>query len=200
MPFIPVPNCVQARLIFQEDNGLIAQNVFYHATTSAPTSGDMDLIGETWLSIWVAQMVTSVTTNWALTSVNMRAMNEEEGIIMNYSPASPISGTGSGPVPDQVTYTVTWSTGLIGRSARGRTYGIGLLAEAIQNRNRLTDAWRTSLTNGWVNIMQEFESVGHALQVVSFVEGGVPRVTGRKLPILAGSVRFPLATQRRRLS
>jgi len=200
MPFIPVPNCVQARLIFQEDNGLVAQNVFYHATTSAPTAGDMEAIGELWGSLWVEYMVTSMTNNWALQSVNMRAMNEEEGIIMNYSGGMPISGTGANPLPDQVTYTVTWSTGLIGRSARGRTYGIGLLGEAVEGRNRLTDAWRTSLTNVWVNIMQAFQEDAHALQVVSFQEGGVPRVTGRKLPILDGSVRFPLATQRRRLS
>lgn len=128
-------------------------------------------------------------------------MNEEEGLEIFFSDGFPISGSSAGtPVPDQVAYTVTWNTGLVGRSARGRTYALGVPAESIVNNNRLTDAAHSDYQNRWTGIREDFEGIGHALQVVSFVDAGVPRAEGRKLPALSNNVRFPLATQRRRLS
>jgi hypothetical protein len=99
-----------------------------------------------------------------------------------------------------VTYTVTWSTGLIGRSARGRTYGVGLYGSQYENENRLKAVTQASMQTRWSNLLAIMETAGHALQVVSFQEGGVPRAEGRALPVLAANVRFPLATQRRRVS
>lgn len=202
MAFIPVLNCVQARLIWQEDSGVVAQNVFWHATTGAPLMADLEAIGATWGEMMTESgLGPNTTNNWALSSVALRAMNEEEGISLNYTGGMPISGTGAGyKLPDQVCYTVTWSTGLVGRSARGRTYVLGMAGEAVQNQNRLTDASQASFNNTWGVILEGFATEGHALQVVSFQEGGVPRAAGRMLPILSHQVRFPLATQRRRLS
>lgn len=202
MAFIIVPNCIQARLIWQEDNGVVAQNVFYHATTGAPTLDAMEDIGSTWGELMTeAGLTANITDNWALSSVNMRAMNEEEGISLNYNSGMPLSGLNiQAKLPDQVSYTVTWSTGLVGRSARGRTYMLGLPGTHVINRNRLSDDAQSSLNNTWGVILEAFETAGYALQVVSFQEGGIPRTEGRKLPILSHQVRFPLATQRRRLS
>jgi hypothetical protein len=202
MAFIPVLNCVQARLIWIEDNGVVAQNVFYHATPSVPTATELEDIGTVWGEMMTeAGIGPDTTMNWALSEVALRAMNEDEGISMHFTDGMPISGTNTQPqLPDNVAYTVTWNTGLVGRSARGRTYGIGLPTNFVENRNQLTSAGQSALQNQWGVVMDGFISAGHALQVVSFQEGGVPRSTGRKLPILAHQVRFPLATQRRRLS
>lgn len=202
MAFVPVPNCIQARLIWQEDNGNVAQNVFYHATASTPTDDDMEQIGSTWGELMTESgLIVVVTDNWALLSVNMRAMDVEEGISMIYTGGMPINGTNTtADTPDQVAYTVTWNTGLVGRSARGRTYGLGIPASAVVLNKQLSPADQANYQNVWGIILEAFQTEGHALQVVSFQEGGVPRVAGRKLPILAHQVRFPLATQRRRLS
>lgn len=202
MPFTPVPNCVQARLIWQEDNGAVAQNVFWHATTSVPTLADMEAIGSTWGELMTeAGLVPTITNNWALSNVAMRSMSEEEGLQLTYNAGMPISGTSTeDAVPDQVAYTVTWSTGIAGRSARGRTYMLGLPISAVENRNKLSVSARNNFNNAWGIVLSSFEEEGHALQVVSFTDEGVPRAEGRKLPILSQNVRFPLATQRRRLS
>ena len=201
MPFIPTLACVQARLIWQEDNGAQAQNVFYHATAGVPLMSDLESIGEAWGSLFTEYLVTNTSPAWNLLGVALRAMNEEEGLVLFFDDGMPIAGTNTGgQLPDQVCYTVTWSTGMSGRSARGRTYAIGVTLAAITGNNRLADASRTEYNNAWNNIREGFETDAHALQVVSFVDEGVPREEGRKLPILSGSVRFPLATQRRRLS
>jgi len=201
MAFIPVLNCIQTRLIWQEDNGSVAQNVFYHATTSAPTLAEMEDIGGRWGELMTeAGLHTLLTSNWSLSSVNMRAMNEAEGLSLIFTDGLPISMSAPNMTPDQVSYTVTWSTGLVGRSARGRTYGVGVPSNVIVNNNRLDADYQGELNNSWGVIREAFETLGHALQIVSFQEGGVPREAGRMLPVLSQQVRFPLATQRRRLS
>lgn len=201
MGFIPVPDVVQARINWQEDNGVVAQNVFYNATTGVPTLTDLENIGTLWAELLSEGLMASVGSNWRIESVSLRAMNEEEGLALTWVDGFPLDGTvGSEVAPDNVSYTVTWSTGLIGRSARGRTYGLGVPMSIIADHNRLSDVGRLSLNGYWNGIREGFETAGHALQVVSFQEGGVPRTAGRPLPALVSQVRFPLATQRRRLS
>jgi len=201
MAFIPVLACVQARLQFQEPSGIVAQNVFYLATASAPTETDLSEIGGVF-DDWLTESLQDVyTPNWTATGVALRAMNEAEGIETFYDTAFPKPGLAdSSANPNQVSYTVTWNTGLVGRSARGRSYGVGVPFSYVLNQVRLTDAGQAQLQGRWANLITIAEAAGHALQVVSFVEGGVPRTEGRKLPVVASNVRFPLATQRRRLS
>jgi hypothetical protein len=201
MPFIPVPNVVQARLDWAHDNGLVAENVFYHATTGVPTMSDLNDIGDLWGSLFAEALVTNTSPEWNLLSVTLRAMNEAEGIEINYSDGFPFAGTNpSSAAPNNCSYTVTWGTGLVGRSARGRTYVIGMPINSIAQGNRLVDASQAAFQNSWDIVREGFATGGHAIQVVSFIEGGVPRAEGRALPALACAVRFPLATRRSRLT
>ena len=201
MAFIPVNNCVQARLQWQSNGGTIAENIFYAATSSAPTPADLSAVGDlfgTWLE---ESWRIGHNAFWKAIGVSLRAMNEEEGLAVNFTDGFPYVGTlTSVPEPNQVCYTVTWSSGLVGRSARGRSYGVGLSAGQTENGNRLNDASQLDLQVRWGNLLTVFSTGGHALQIVSFVEAGVPRTAGRMLPILSSNVRFPLATQRRRLT
>lgn len=201
MPFIPVPNCVQARCQFGTGTGVVAENIHYFATSSVPTETDLTDIGDllhTWL---LDSLMPVVSDGWSALGVQLRAMNEEEGIALNYTDGFPIAGEATGAVaPNNVSYTVTWSTGLIGRSARGRSYGLGIVNASIVSGNRLSDAARAAYQLRWEALRADMATAGHALQVVSFFEGGVARTEGRALPALATNVRFPIATQRRRLS
>lgn len=201
MAFIPTLNCIQGRAQFQEETGVVAENIFYFATTSAPTVGDMEEIGGLFQDWALEDWAPMASPNWKMIGLAMRAMNEEEGLQMNWTDGFPVIGTDtSGGNPLQVAYTITWSTGLVGRSARGRTYGVGLPLGALATFNRLKDVNRAAYQINWTALLNNMAGAGHALQVVSFQEGGVPREEGRKLPIVGCNVRFPLATQRRRLS
>lgn len=201
MAFIPVPNIVQARLQWQNTFGALAQNVFYHACTGPVTLAQMDEIGAAWTDWLVESWQGFASSTWSVIGIGLRDMTEEEGIGEEYTTGLPIPGTiGEQAAPNQVTYTVTWSTGLIGRSARGRTYALGLYGSQYENENRLKTTTQSSLQTRWTNLLTIMDAAAHALQVVSFAEGGVPRVTGRALPVLSCNVRFPLATQRRRVS
>lgn len=201
MAFIPVLACVQARVQWLSDGGVFAENVFYHATSSVPTETDLTDIGLAWRTWLFDHWASLVSNTWEVTSINLRAMNEAEGIAILYDTDFPVTGgVTDEAVPAQVCFTTTWSTGLVGRSARGRTYWLGFPNNSVINNNRLTDGAQSVYQGRMDLLLSAFEDDGHAIQVVSFVEGGVPRDEGRKLPALDVSVRFPLATQRSRLA
>lgn len=201
MPFVPTPGIVQANLFHISDQGIFAQNRLYFAASSVPTTTDLEEIDDALYDVYVAQVVNEMSGFWSLTGISYRAMNEEEGIQLVSAQAFPQQG-GAGdtePEANQVCYTVTLNTGLVGRSARGRIYGIGI-TNGASDGSRLYPASQATYQANWEGVRSAMETAGHAMQVVSFFEGGVPRAEGRPLPVLSVSVRFPIATQRRRLS
>lgn len=201
MPFIPVPDTVMATIEYLSDDSVVAINRLYCASADPITLTDLEEVTDALYDVWVAQIMPITSASWQLNAIRARAMNEAEGLAFIDENAYPVAGGTSEtiPPPSQLSYTVTLNTGLVGRSARGRVYGVGLPV-AFQNGVRLTDAAHDALQPAWELVLTAMETAGHALQVVSFTEGGVPRAEGRPLPVLSASVRFPLATQRRRLS
>lgn len=190
-----------ASIFYQSNDATLAMNRLYCACAAVPTETDLTEITEALYDVWVAQVMPAATNSWNLLGISARALNEAEGIEHIDTNSYPVNGGVSEAVqnPNQVAYTVTLNTGLVGRSARGRVYGIGLPVNA-QTGARLTDTGRATLQSVWELVHSAMETAGHAIQVVSFVEGGVPRDEGRALPVVSVNVRFPLATQRRRLS
>jgi len=190
-----------ATLTHEYADGQLAINRLYCATASVPTMTDLEEIGDALYDVYVAQIIPDMSSWAQLDGIRVRAMNEEEGLFFEDTNSYPQPGgnVSSSPTGAQVTYTVTLNTGLVGRSARGRVYGVGLPPGGFTT-NRLTDAEQAALQDGWNAVASAMETAGHALQVVSFQEGGVLRTEGRPLPVVSVNVRFPVATQRRRLS
>jgi len=201
MAFVPTPAMALATVFYQDINNVLAQQRFYCGATTVPTETDLEEIGEALYNVFVAQVVSQMHESWSMTGIYVRAMNEEEGLNFVDTNSYPVQGGNSDTLNpgNQVSYTVTWNTGLVGRSARGRTYGVGL-PNSFHNGVRLVDAAQTALQSGWELVQEAMVTAGHAINVVSFVDGGVPRAEGRALPAVSVNVRFPLATQRRRLS
>lgn len=201
MPFVPTQGVAMATLNYQSNDGTTAINRLFCATATPPTMVDLEEIGDAIYDAWVANIATYTQSDWALAGVHVRAMNEEEGLQYDDENLYPMPGESvqTVQIPAQVSYTVTLNSGLVGRSARGRIYGIGL-PMSFQLGNRLTDAARGVLQPSWNLFRSALETAGHALQIVSFQEDGVLRAEGRPLPVVSVNVRFPLATQRRRLT
>lgn len=201
MAFIPVPDCAMITLHWQSGLGTAAINRLFVFTPNPTTLEDLEEIGDAMYDVIVAQIIPATFPSWQLTGITVRDMSEAEGLEFEDENSYPVVGEQDGlaMTPQQVSYTITLSTGLVGRSARGRIYGVGLPLE-YTNGNRLTDPAQAALQSRWNLVRTAMETAAHALQVVSFVEGGVPRTEGRALPVLSIQARFPLATQRRRLS
>jgi hypothetical protein len=179
----------------------LAVNRHYFATASVPTVTDLQDIADAYHSWWIASLQAVVTAVWSLVDVTCRSMNEAEGLEIHHTDGLPSPGLASATDSEafSIAYTITWQTGLVGRSARGRTYGIGL-PRSMHNETRLHDTDQANLNVRWNNLLSIMETAGHAMQVVSFQDSSGPRTEGRALPVIDGQVRFPLASQRRRLS
>jgi hypothetical protein len=201
MPFIPTPGVAQATVHYLSNDGVEAINRLYCAATEVPTETDLEEIGDMLHDVWIAQIMPLTSDSWELTGIHVRAMNVAEGIQFDDTNTYPVAGgvSDSPAQGSQVSYTTTLNTGLVGRSARGRVYGVGL-PTTYQNGVRLTDAAHALLQPAWELVQSAMATGGHAIQVVSFQEGGVARTEGRPLPVVSVTVRFPLATQRRRLA
>jgi len=201
MAFIPTPNTAMATIRYQGDGGVVAINRLYCAVEDPVTSEQLEEITDALYDVWVAQILPNTSNNWFLAGITARDMSEEEGLQFIDENSYPMGGTVSDGVGQgaQVSYTVTLNTGLVGRSARGRVYGVGL-PTSYQDGHRVTDAAHAILQPAWNLVRSAMETAGHALQVVSFFDEGLPRAAGRPLPVVSVNVRFPLATQRRRLT
>jgi len=201
MAFVPTPGIVMVTPQLLSDDGVVAINRLYCAATEVPTMTDLEEIGDAFYDAFVANIIPNTQSTWSLIGLHMRAMNEAEGLQFDHPGTFPVAGgaVGGAETPSQVSYTITLNTGLVGRSARGRIYGIGMPI-SYQQGNRLTNAGQSALQSVWNLVRSAMETAGHALQVVSFQEGGVVRTEGRPLAVVSLAARFPLATQRRRLS
>lgn len=201
MAFIPTPSMALATITFTGPGGAQAQNRLYCSASTPPVEDDLTEIAAT-LMTWLNSQWSAIASNkWEVTALRVRAVNEAEGIFFEQSDDLPVVGGESDatPMSNAVTASVTLNTGLVGRAARGRIYHVGLI-EGQQNGFRLTDGSRDDIQNVYNNLLTDLDGAGHALQVVSFVDDHTPRTEGRALPVLAAQVRFPLATQRRRLT
>lgn len=201
MAFVPVPNTVQVTMVFHDADGIEAVNRYYCATESVPTETDLDDLATTFSDWWEEQLGPYTAPNWSLVAINLRAMNEEFGIEQVYTTGLPSAGSAADTaLPNQVSYTITWLTGLVGRSFRGRTYGIGLRESAVAaGHKQLIPTAVSALHDRYDALRSALETAGHALQVVSYVTGGVPNDPAVTTAVIATRANFPLATQRRRL-
>lgn len=200
MTFIPTTNHMMLTALYGNSFGTFGINRFFLGNAGGVTEDDLQEASDVYKSWFDDHFDTATSNQWSLQQVTVRDMTEEEGIELVDTVGLPLPGTNtSATLPLQVSATVTWQTGLVGRSARGRTYIVGVPAVFCVGDVLTSDA-QEFIEGAYNTLMEDFATAGHAIAVVSFVEAGVPRTAGR--PIVVSSVRcnFPLATQRRRLT
>lgn len=187
--------------LFRSTDNTFAQNRFWFECPAGVNPEVMTAIAEAY-NTWDAEEGKSLRTgNWSLVDIITRDMTVEDGIQLSDTEGLPSVGSNGGSAGAfQVCYTTTWLTGLVGRSNRGRTYGIGLSQEGALH-NVLTGAAHAQIVTKMETFLAIWPTVDPVaiFSVASFVNGGVPRVNGQLRPVLSFRVPFPLATQRRRL-
>lgn len=125
-PNYPVPETCQAEMVYQSNEPTnLVENVYHFQRTGGWTATQMsDLI--TYLQAWENTSAKSLRgTSTALLKIRVRDLAVANGA---YAAADMnVAGTHTGAhYPSSVTWAVKWTTGLTGRSNRGRSYWIGL--------------------------------------------------------------------------
>lgn len=199
MTFVPFANTAQIEMVFSQ-SGQIVENVFHVEKGSPYDADDLAIAAATFVDWWDTEMQALIPDNVSLNVVRARALDTESGVAIEYTTSLPlVGGNGSNTMPNNVTFAIKWSTGLAGRSYRGRTYHIGVEPSNLVDPNHLSSSAVTGFTAAYSALLTSFTDPDEHLVVASRVNGGAPRVTGVTTEITAATINPTLDSQRRRL-
>lgn len=205
MPFIPAENTARFELVYSQ-NGQIVENVFHIAFAGSidPTMlEDMAAVLKTW---WNTEIRAIASTTVSLNVIKARDLTTEAGSAIEYTTGLPIVGSNiTQALPNNSTLAVKWSTGLAGRSFRGRTYHVGMTANQLLDNNHLRTDSQVEFSTRYNNLVSSVEAAGANLVVASFYHGvdankkPIPRTAAVITNIDNAVINATLDSQRRRL-
>lgn len=206
MPFVPVPNTLAVDVLFLLD-GQRMENTLYFEKADGWTGAQ--------IADWLDQLRVLIASDlmpFLATAIQFlelvgRLLDTATSIGLSV-PITPTvtGGVSEEPMPNNVAYTISFKTGLSGRSFRGRNYIGGLPNTAITGNN-IEAGTRTGLLDYYTTLQALADSNGTPWVVVSRFSGvdpvtgaPIPRVTGVTTPILTVSTfDMTVDSQRRRL-
>lgn len=199
MAFTPVPNNARFELVYTH-NGIVCENVFHvQDATSSWTSAELIDEASKFKDWWDTNIKPLVSSSTILTKIIGTSLYAQTSPKVEYVTGLPIVGTGVGtPLPGNVTVAIKWTTGNRGRSARGRTFHVGLCESQVTG-NLIDESFYTSLLNAYAQLSPTVESGIRSLRVVSLWHNKVKREEGSALPIIGWAIESTVDTQRRRL-
>jgi len=202
MAFQKVTNTAEINVIYTL-NAEPVQNVFYAKFGGAYALANLQALAD--------EVDLAVAANWlALQPVEASYVRTEvRGLTVEndfFASTSASAGPGtdlSATLPNQVTLSIKRASGLTGRSARGRTYWIGIPRDKAQavDENRITLAYRTLVVAAIEQIRIRIGTVFlWDPVIVSRISGGVKRPEGVTFGWLSSTVVDDIFdTQRDRL-
>lgn len=199
MTFVPVENVARFELVFTH-NGIICENVYHvqHAASSW-TASDLSETCYQLVIWWDNNIKARVSSNTVLTKIVATSLHTQVSPKIEYVTGLPLTGTKVGnALPGNVTVAVKWVTGNRGRSARGRSYHIGLCEDQVTD-NLIDEAFYTALLSAYQALQPTIEDTFRSFRVVSLWSNKVKRTTGVTYRITGVSINSRVDTQRRRL-
>lgn len=202
MPFVPTANVISVELITLV-NGQLVENVWNVLSGTTPVAeAALDRIQakfEVWrvASLRARQGTACVAQKWAL-----RDLTSEASFAKEYPVTANAAGTIANSIlPNNCTIAIKWSTGLAGRSFRGRTFHVGLTLGQY-NSNLINTGEQASLITCYTALRTGLLGGGttDTLVVLSKWEDGALRSAGVATPITGVTVEANLDSQRRRLN
>lgn len=199
MPTAPAPGIAEVALHFTQDLQLV-ENIFHVRTTGVWEPATLLTLAEDVATWWLNDLKPQCADNLVFREVVATDLSTGTGAQVTHSISPPQTGTGgSGALPNSATLAVKWTTGLRGRSFRGRTYHLGLLDAQVAS-NTVIPATLASLITDYNGLINAINLVTERTMVVlSRFTGGVERPIAIGTPIIQASIDPTVDSQRRRL-
>ncbi len=202
MAFQPVPDTVEIDIIMTL-NGVAAQNVFYAELVGGYVLADLVALATqidlNWQGNWRAQQPAEVS--YLRTEVRGLALPNDITTSNNTSANPGLHA--SATLPNNVTFSIKKESGLTGRSARGRTYWVGVPQNTLQvpDENLLQSAYIALIVAAVDTVRTSIIAVPLWVPVlVSRFANGIPRAQGDTFPwVSTTNVDERVDTQRGRL-
>jgi len=201
MPFVPFPTTCQVELVFVL-GAQITENVFHVKQDTDWDAAGLGSLALTFRDWWLNNIRTHVNEFMRLTRVKARGLASSSDAGIEIAVSSGNAGTNTTqPMPNNAALAVKWSTGLTGRSYRGRTYHMGLSASDVYatNASIINTGFQATITTAYATLLTLVNIGDQALVVASRMADSMPRTEGVSTPIIACSVEGTIDSQRRRL-
>jgi hypothetical protein len=205
MPFVPVPGTLAIDIIYTLDNQR-AENTLYFERPDGWSLAQIITFMDA-LAVFIStDLIPLLASATQFVELIGRLLDTASSVGFNLPISPPVSGTNtSEPLPNNVTFTTSFRTGLSGRSFRGRNYTVGMPSDKVVG-NLVTLDFRTGILDFYTGLIA-FAADNDCTWVVvsrfSGVDGSgnpIPRVTGVTTPVLTvGQFDNVVDSQRRRL-
>jgi hypothetical protein len=206
MPFIPVANTVMSEIRMRLDGQQI-ENTLYWQKGGSWSSGDILTLGNALLTWWPVNYAPFVSSAVTLSEIYLTDLTSDtSGVLSVPAPTPhPAGDRSAASLPNNVALTISFRSGLRGRSNRGRNYISGLSEDAVV-LNTVDAGVITDIENGYNALFDVASDTSSAWVIVSRYSGvdedgrPIPRVAGETADILSVLVvDATVDSQRRRL-
>ncbi len=160
MAFQAVPNTSRLAVVYSR-GGVLMVNVFHFYREGQWGSPELGALLDAFAGVWLAEVLPNLHSSVTVNRYEARGLRAPVDDYVALFPSTPHTGGRGGDLtPGNVAFCITHTTGLTGRSARGRTYfggfseedvtGDSLIVTRAQNlRNALSSMRTTTIDAGW---------------------------------------------------
>lgn len=201
MPFQAVPNGALVTMHGTLDGEAVANTLgFGLVTPGTVTPVALATLSAGIDAAWQTHMLPTMVAAYTYLGCSARALDVQDGPVQEESAGGGLPGALAGAVlPSNVSFVVSFRTGLGGATNRGRNYVCGLLESEVTG-NTLTNSRIQALRTAYAEFLYaDSVAVGWVWSVISR-KIIIPLVTGRTVPITSVHITDArVDTQRRRL-
>ena len=198
MAFQPVPDGVE--VVFKAiQNGVPIVNVYNVQDTETHDTARLGEIADEFKAWWDANLKIVLNNSYVLQSITATNLTSSAGpqVTRTYTTGNQGDLTGE-QVAGNAALVMSWRTGNIGKSFRGRTYIGGLDAAATDTAQAVSATFATAMATAGADLIDRLDGIGAALAVLSRFAAGVLRVSGLLTQIISVVVDTKIDSQRRR--
>lgn len=184
MAFQAVPETVEIDRIYTL-NGVLVQNVYYAQLSGGYGQADIQALADKIDLVFPTTFVTEHPAEAIYVRTEVRGLADPNDIVAEQGLSN---GPGTHPsvaLPNNVTFSIKKTSGLTGRTARGRTFWIGVPTNILQaaNENLVTGVWAAGVVADVDWIRTQIATVGlwEPVLVSRFLDK-VKRPTGVTFP------------------
>lgn len=202
MAFQSVPNTAEIDHIFTL-HGITVQNVYYARLPAGYSLSDLQALADAIDLLFPTTFVNDMSVDVSYVRTEVRGLNVENDLVATQALSAGPGTDASAAYPSQVTFSIKKGSGLTGRSARGRTFWIGIPRNKIEaaDENKIIATYVVSIVADVDFVRTTIATVGLWEPVlVSRFANKVKRPTGTTFPwTTTTNVDVRVDTQRGRL-
>jgi hypothetical protein len=199
LPFIPAPDTVRVDIQYTLAGQQAQNTLWFRFRAGSPTVPDLTALGVGINDYWGLAVMPLLSHNLVMVGNVATDWTTETSPAVN-TPTSVTGGDTGADLPNNVAVCVTILTAGRGKSSRGRNYVPGIPDSGRTGVNGILDTFGTDLLSAYTGILGSAIDADWEWSVVSFMSGGVDRVTALVQPVIGAALTdLVLDSQRRRL-